>query len=140
MFLNFFSVRRVVAPFQMASSLAKLFACGLIIGVGAYFLSVEGKGTMDSKLSCSNFPIRPNPTLFGSLCQHKLRPRTHCQCPLRWLLQLRWMGHSELGGGGGAGSPQVFTGSIRVRVASLSCPSVWCSGQCPSQCSPAWPV
>uniref|UniRef100_A0A914KU86 Uncharacterized protein n=1 Tax=Meloidogyne incognita TaxID=6306 RepID=A0A914KU86_MELIC len=43
LFLNFFSIRRVGAPFQMLSSVAKLTACTFVIGAGVF--QVFSKGT-----------------------------------------------------------------------------------------------
>lgn len=42
LFLNFFSIRRVVAPFQMISSFAKLIACTFVIGLGAFQFFMRG--------------------------------------------------------------------------------------------------
>ncbi|KAL7070415.1 hypothetical protein ACQ4LE_010438 [Meloidogyne hapla] len=42
LFLNFFSIRRVGAPFQMISSVAKLIACTLVIGAGVFQVFLKG--------------------------------------------------------------------------------------------------
>ncbi|CAK5123549.1 unnamed protein product [Meloidogyne enterolobii] len=42
LFLNFFSIRRVGAPFQMLSSVAKLTACTFVIGAGVFQVFSKG--------------------------------------------------------------------------------------------------
>ncbi|TMS35057.1 hypothetical protein L596_002533 [Steinernema carpocapsae] len=43
MFMNFFSVKRLVQYFQIGASIAKVLATALIIGTGFYFLIFKGK-------------------------------------------------------------------------------------------------
>jgi len=43
MFLNFFSLRKFVARFNIIASLAKMLAVAWIIGLGLYFLIVKGR-------------------------------------------------------------------------------------------------
>jgi len=54
LFLNFFSIRRVGAPFQMLSFVAKLTACTFVIGVGIF--QVFSKGYFLLFCLYSNFP------------------------------------------------------------------------------------
>jgi hypothetical protein len=43
LFLNFYSLRTVVARFQLVTSFAKLLSALLIVGIGAYWLIIKGK-------------------------------------------------------------------------------------------------
>nr|CAD2157873.1 unnamed protein product [Meloidogyne enterolobii] len=54
LFLNFFSIRRVGAPFQMLSSVAKLTACTFVIGAGVFQVFSKGYSVL-SRLY-SHFP------------------------------------------------------------------------------------
>jgi amino acid transporter len=42
LFLNFFSIRLVVAPFQLVTSVAKLLSALLIVGIGIYWAFFKG--------------------------------------------------------------------------------------------------
>ncbi|KHJ99125.1 hypothetical protein OESDEN_00893 [Oesophagostomum dentatum] len=61
LFMNFFSLKTFVSRFQIAASIAKIAATGLVIGTGFYLLIFKGKLYIHERsVRCKNYVIVPS--------------------------------------------------------------------------------